>query len=145
MDKAAITADYVDIRFIKSRKVAVISLEIPIEAATAFVETFGTPAPDITCPVALARLEPVSIEKRRARKMEDLSLPQQAALLGERESFWRFLEDRYSFRVETKEHAAEIIRGLCAVQSRSDITPGSPAAVAFLGLQSDFDLWMRMP
>ena len=57
-DQAAISGDYCDLRFVKGRKVAQIIIEIPIEAAGVFVQAFGTPQPDKTVPVALARIHP---------------------------------------------------------------------------------------
>lgn len=57
-DAAVFQGTYSDLCFRKTRSVAVISVEIPIEMAGAFVAAFGAPVPGAEIPVALARLSP---------------------------------------------------------------------------------------
>ena len=45
MTQAAFKATYSDLRFVKSRKVAQIVLELPLEQADGFIQAFGTPNP----------------------------------------------------------------------------------------------------
>jgi hypothetical protein len=56
MDKAIFAATYSDLKFIKTRKTAQIILEIPLEAASAFLEAFGAPNPAAERHVAIAAL-----------------------------------------------------------------------------------------
>jgi hypothetical protein len=56
--KAAFQGSYADLKFIKSRSVAQVVVELPIEEAAAFVAAFGAPVPGSECPVALARIHP---------------------------------------------------------------------------------------
>ena len=56
-DARAIQATYYDLKFIKTRKVAQITLEVPIEQGDAVVQMFGTPKPDKEMWVAIARLD----------------------------------------------------------------------------------------
>lgn len=147
MKAAAVQGDYTDIKFIKSRKVAVISVEIAIEHADAFIAAFGTPRPAEGVPVGLARLvaapEP---EPKERRKFHDMPLPQQAALLCDREAFWRFINERHGAGdIDSAELAAEYVRGYCQVKSRADIKPGTEAAKCFYLLQAEFETWFRVP
>ncbi len=52
MTAAAFQGSYCDMKFIKSRSVAQVVIEIPIEQAAAFVAAFGAPDPAKECPVA---------------------------------------------------------------------------------------------
>lgn len=143
MAAAAIQGDYTDIRFIKGRKVAVISIEIPIEAAGEFVSCFGTPSPSTGVPVALARLQTakeILPPSKPVRKMNELPLPQQAALLCERDAFAKFVRERHSH-----DDPIAFLREWCGVSSRSDIKPGSPAGEKFHVLKGEFDVWMVSP
>lgn len=143
MAAAAIQGDYTDLRFIKSRKVAVISVEIPIEAANAFVLSFGTPSPASGIPVALARMQTtkeVVTPTRQPRRMQELPFAQQAALLCDRPAFARFVQERYK-----ESNAVEFLRFFCGVNSRSDIKPDTEAAARFLDLSNEFETWMVSP
>jgi hypothetical protein len=145
---AAISGDYTDLRFIKGRKVCAITIEIPIEAAEDFVRAFGTPRPAEGVPVALARMMQPKAEEpaRERRKMEELALPVQAALLCDREAFQRFMRERLSYRnVSDVDTAAEALREWCNVKSRSELLPGTDAASLFFKLKGEFDVWMRAP
>src|ERR1700722_11815919 len=97
---AAFSGDYTDLRFIKTRSVAAITIEIPIEQASAFVAAFGAPVPSYGCPVAIARLDlnsvsaaPVAIAAptKERRLFSSLPLSQQAALRCNDTDFWLFI------------------------------------------------------
>ena len=60
MKAAAFSGDYCDLKFVKTRKVAQITIEIPLEHAAAFVAAFGAPDPVNGVPVGFARLQPGS-------------------------------------------------------------------------------------
>lgn len=53
---AAIRATYSDLKFLKTRKVAQVVLELPIEQAGEFVSLFGAPDPSRETWVAVALL-----------------------------------------------------------------------------------------
>jgi hypothetical protein len=72
---AAIQGDFVDLRFIKGRKVCQIVIEIPIEAGATFVAAFGTPNPAISVPVAVARIH---LQKDTPDISENETSPQSA-------------------------------------------------------------------
>lgn len=156
MTKAAFSADYVDLRFIKSRKVAQIVVEIAIEQAVDFVAAFGTPNPESGVPVAIARLnsgapaseaakpadEPSSKERR---KFNTLPLAQQAAMRCQDTAFRHFIAERESRSPDsvTNDIAADRVRQICGVTSRSDIVYGTDAGRKWDQLNCDYEFWMR--
>lgn len=131
MKRAAFTADYVDLRFIKSRKCAQIVVEIPIEQAAEFVAAFGAPNPATGVPVALARIDPSKVIEAspepaqavrltevyddeiringetiyrgdmKRRKFGDLPLVVRCAMTCEKPAFWQFLLE--------EGHAADVL------------------------------------
>ncbi len=150
---AAITGDYCDLRFVKGRKVAVIHIEIPIEAAGDFVKACGTPSPATGVPVAIARLkpdakqaEPVKAEKPQ-RKWGELSRAEQAGIACTEMRFWRFLSDRAQNKItiSNADEAATAVRSICNVCSRAILDNSQTAALAWDSLYSDFQFWLRAP
>ena len=145
---AAFKATYSDLRFVKSRKVAQVTLELPIEAASAFVSIFGTPDPSKETWVGIAMLDRANVatpppekesEKER-RPFSSLQFSQQAALKCQDEAFARFVSERYGENDPT-----DFVRERCGVDSRSDIKPGTHAARAWIELLAEFDIWMKAP
>lgn len=156
MDKlAAIQGDYCGLRFIKSRKVAVIEIEIPIERGAEFVATFGAPDTSTGVPVALARIDPKAShapaapeaqqprsasapERGEHRSWAELSPAQQAGIRCNDPLFQRFMKERKGV-----DDAADGVRGICGVASRSQLT--GMAAGAWRALDDEFVLWQRYP
>ncbi len=129
---AVIQADYVDLRFVKGRKVAQIVVEIPIEAAGAFVDAFGTPMPDKNVPIALARLNTADVvEKPKGGK-----LAQQAGILCGEVAFLHFIQDNY--QVSDPE---DFVRRRCGVKSRAELDHNSEAARIFHDLRASYNVW----
>jgi hypothetical protein len=139
MASAAISGDYVDLKFVKGRKVAQIVIEIPIEAANAFVQAFGTPSPAEGVPVALARLQTPKSEPevtKPHRRMNELPLPQQAGILSNDLRFAKFVEERHG----SKDPVA-FIREHCRVASRSQLEMNKEVTARFYELRAEFDVW----
>lgn len=130
-DKAAFSGSYSDFKLIKSRSVAQVIVEIPVEAAESFLKVFGVPLPGAERPVALALLstdKPAAPAQQREspekgkRRFDELPRSQQAALMCDDISFraWLFASDR--------DQAAEAIRRTCLVKSRSEFDGDLAAA-----------------
>lgn len=135
---AAITGDYTDIRFIKSRKVAVINIEIPIEAAGAFVEAFGTPNPATGVPVAIARMVgPTVSPERKGGK-----LAQQAGIICQEPAFAKFIEEKYAELSPCD--PAEFVRHKCIVHSRADLDHHESAGRRFKDLKLEYEAWLKV-
>jgi len=136
---AAFSGDYVDLRFVKSRKVAQIVIELPIEQSAAFVAAFGTPNPSTCVPVALARLskEPEPAARKDKRRFSELQPSQQAAMRCNEVSFQQFLG------AQDMEDAARIVRARCNVSSRSHLNADENAAESWRLLDNEYFGWQR--
>ncbi len=156
MKAAAFSGDYCDLKFVKTRKVAQITIEIPIEQAAAFVASFGAPDPAQGVPVALARLNaPASQEQteppvKDRKAWADLPCSQQAAIRCGEQAFWRFLEDteqklNLNVVIDSAEKAADCVRLQCHAKSRSEFdVEGKPRRFWKL-LEDEYQFWLRVP
>lgn len=145
-DKIVFDGDYTDLKFIKTRKVAVICIEIPIEKATKFVEVFGAPSPATGVPVAIARLQ--EPEKQQGEKVKrqwnEVPKSNQAAMKCHDPDFRRFLAlDFDGILMLDLDMAVEEVKRICGVTSRADIPNNPEAAKKWDRLYSDFQLWQR--
>lgn len=152
---AAVTGTYSDLKFVKTRSVAVISIEIAIENANAFVAAFGTPQPGQEVHVALARLngapkpEPAPtasaarLEPADKRAWSDLGSAQQAGIRCSEVRFWRFLEDCHGARKITGADACrDVLYLILGITSRKEID-GNPAVFnAWLALDAGYSDWV---
>lgn len=147
---AAIQGDFVDLRFIKGRKVCQIIIECPIEAGGAIVSAFGTPNPAVTIPVVLARLNGVyevaeskpivGVEPRTQLKGAHLS--RQAAFLCQAGSFWKFMGEQAMGTPCNSDEAAGLLRTECGIESRAELDHNQIAATRFREIKSTYDAWM---
>jgi hypothetical protein len=146
MSNAALSGDYVDLRFIKSRKVCQVIIEIPIEQGGAFVQAFGTPNPATGVPVAIARLqepEKPATEKPK-RQWSDMSRAQQAGIACNEPDFRRFLAlDCDGILMLDLDMTADAVRHECGIKSRSELDTNKEAAKKWDKLYSDYQLWRR--
>jgi hypothetical protein len=149
-DKAAIAGTYSDFKIIRSRKVAQLIIEVPIEQAQALITALGLPNPAEETWVAVARLKPQTPAKeetpstasvRAHRPFPELPYPQQAALRCNDLSFRDFLRHRQFGEVRDADAAARIVRSYCEVDSRADIKPGTKAEKLWLRLNTEYTFW----
>jgi hypothetical protein len=149
---AAFQGFYCDLRFVKTRSVAAITIEIPIEQAAAFVAAFGTPHPSAEIPVALARLDlsaksPKAIsappqsdgEPVERRKFGELPLVTQAGIVCGEPAFKKYIEETYNWGSEVD--PANFVRKFCEVGSRKEIVGGTRAAERWAFLASAYMAW----
>ena len=146
----AFSGSYCDMRFVKSRKVAQIVVEIPIEQAAAFVAAFGAPDPAKECPVALARLVAEPKQEAPKRKFGDLPASQQAAMRCNEVGFQRFIVQRLRDAKRPvpgdesdADRAARYVREWCCVDSRSDIMAGRFTGDRWKELDDAYFGWQR--
>lgn len=136
-DHAVFAACYADWRLIKGRKVVQIVLELPIEKSDqAYRVLGGMPDPGTSAWFAVAALE-------EDPKPQINRLTQQAGILSNNPKFWEFLGLKYIEGNPIPDRAAALLRSRCAVNSRRDILPGTPAAEKFARLKAEFELWER--
>lgn len=142
---AAIQATYTDMKLVRTRSVAQLVFEIPIERAAEFIEAFGVPVPgkEVWCAIARLNAEQPKAEKP-AKRWEDLSPAQQAGMRCNEMSFRRFLDEEGHLQpCETVDDAAEAIRVHCGVRSRSDIGKTSASLSEWQKLDRDYQMWLR--
>jgi hypothetical protein len=144
MSAAVIQGTYADLKFIKSRKVAQVMIEIPIEAGAQFVDAFGTPNPAAEVPVAIARLVAGSGDRaandptKEKKAWHELPAAQQAAIRCNEPAFRKFLAEEKGAGTDP----AEYVRRICRVTSRADILWGTYAAQIWSDLDKEFLKWM---
>ena len=139
-DPQAFKGDYVDLKFIKSRKVAQIWIEIPIEEATQFVADFGAPSPAFGIPVALARLDLNAKPELKGGK-----LCQRAGILCTEGAFVKFLAE-HVWKKSLDEcdpfDPSVTLRIYCDVTSRRELDHNEEAAKKFIELEASYRAWL---
>lgn len=172
MPAAAFQATFTDWRLVKGRKVVQVVLEIPIEQADQAYQVLGgmpDPGSSVWCAVARLKQEsevmptattaiprttetaPASTSEPSARApkaFREMSYAQQAGILCSDKKFWRFLSEEYcdvNEAIQTEDEAVLVIRGICLVDSRRDIVPGSVAARAWRELVDHYRVWELVP
>ena len=168
----AITASLVDVRNIAAHKCVRLEVHVPVEQAGLVLEAFGWPTMVNPVPVAIARLD-LSAAKPQAReagpdtrgimniglehiaheesqkpkrKMADLPIAQRAALLCQRQAFWRWMrEERGILGIQDEHDAATELRSWCAISSRSQFSTDSIAAAEFERIEREFNEWLTQP
>lgn len=163
-DHAAIEAQLVDLRNIGTHKVLRMTLHVPQERALAAIEAFGWPTEVAPVPVVVARMAEAERERSAQRQPEQLQpepqtaeppssspqandekkLTREAAILCRAPRFWAFLRETYKRPVGSEEEAADIVRRICGIDSRSEIKPGSPAALKWVDLRARYHAFLRM-
>lgn len=147
---AAISGDYVDLKFIKTRKVCQMVIEVPIELGPQIVTAFGTPQPDSNVPVAIARLTskpttPAPDTEPERRRFSEMQPSQQSALRCNNEAFRAFLKDTGGYATSTPDDAAKAVRDICMVTSRATFDRDQVAAGRWWQLNDQFLAWMEAP
>jgi hypothetical protein len=164
---AAIQAQLVDMRNVGTHKSLKLTLHIAQEFALEAINAFGWPTMQDPVPVALAHLNPETVnevmpDKRatpepsndtspasgpdipaRAHKpvAADKRLAQQAGICCADRQFQLWLGINYKTSIQSEEEAAYFVRQYCKVNSRSEIKPGTEAGRLFDRLYSHFVIW----
>ncbi|MDB5531568.1 MAG: Bcep22 gp19 [Devosia sp.] len=149
-DAAIIQATYSEWKMVKTRKVLVLSFEVPLEAQAAVQAALGTPMPDAETWVAIARLrpeatvaeiatvEPPAIEHQPEPPLrKPAKLAQLAGIMCNEGAFLRFSGSKNA------DEAANWLRGHCNVVSRADLDTNEDAAITFRRIKAEYDFWMR--
>jgi hypothetical protein len=143
---AAIKATFSDFRLIKSRKIAQVILELPIEEGDKALEALGgLPRPDREAWVGIARLNVTSIKPQEKRRWHDLKLAAQASIRCTEPIFRRFIQDEHNVQARDEEQAAKFVRRYCGVKSRSELNLDPNCAEAWERLESKYQAWLSVP
>ena len=140
--QAAFRATYSDLRFVKTRKVCQIVLEMPLENADAFLSAFGTPNPAEEKWCALARLVDYQPPEEAQPEPDhhgwhDLRPSAQAAIRCEDPLFQQF------FLTEDKDDTVRKLRNTLKVASRSELDRNDEARNRWERVDGEFIEWKR--
>lgn len=134
-NSAVISGTYADLKFVKTRGVIQIVVEVPIEQGRRVVDVFGTPLPGHEVPVALARLlektepPPGTPETKARRSFRDLPRSQQAGIACSDPRFRAWTKAQGAFDHDpSEEEAARWVRSLCGIGSRVELNSDDQAA-----------------
>ncbi len=140
--KKVIQGTYADFKIIKSRKVAQIIIEVPLEAAQNAITTFGVPNPSIEQWVAVAALQTVSIDNSDQPRRSAVS---SAAMLCQSDKFAQFLVEEMGLgeiTVGDRDSVADGLRSVLGIQSRAELQNNDEALTAFNNLKGEYDAWL---
>jgi hypothetical protein len=146
----AISATFADFRLIKGRKQAQLVLEIPIEEAdNALAVLGGIPQPQSDCWVAVARLNGVAkpeLEPKEKQRWEGLKLSMQAGIRCNEPAFQRFMREVHNSEAhgDDDEDAANAVRHICGVDSRSGLNNNPEAAEQWRQLERSYQAWLKV-
>jgi hypothetical protein len=142
-DQAVTQGCFSDFRLIKGRKVCQIVIEVPIEQADQALSALGgLPQPATEAWVALARLETKA--KVTPIKPDNTKLSFESVMRCKEPAFQAFLrENEAFFNVRDEVTAADAVRRLCGVESRSGLNTDPLAARLWRGLDARFQAWKR--
>jgi hypothetical protein len=116
VDAAAIAGSYSDFKLVKTRSVAQIVIEVPIEQAEAFLKAFGVPQPGAEKPVALALMNTEQPKPEKPRQSwSSMSRAQQAGILCSDKQFWLW------FNVDDEKQAEQRVREYFGIESRREL------------------------
>jgi hypothetical protein len=138
---AAVQGSFADFKLVKTRKTAQIIIEVPIEQADqALAALGGLPQPATEAWVAIARLE--TKERVVPLKPDNTKLSFEAVQRCRDLLFWRYLCSA-GWQVSNENDAAETVRLICGISSRSGLNTDPEAAMAWRRLDSQFLAWKR--
>ena len=141
---SAFAGAYSDLKFVKSRQVAQVVIEIPIEDANRFLEAFGAPNPAREQWMAIAPLigrprereEDVATKEPQARRQwSDMRPSARAALMCKETAFWAFL------KVKNEQEATAKLKRHCAIESRRELDADETKLMMFNTIESKFNEW----
>lgn len=138
---AVFRATYSDLRFVKSRKVAQIVLEMPLESADAFLAAFGTPNPAEEKWCAIARLVEPPLEEAQPepdhKNWHNLRPSAQAAIRCDDPLFWQFMGAGGHIEAVRK------VREVIGIISRKELDTDNMARSRWEEIDGAFIEWKR--
>ena len=145
MTDDVISGTYSDFKIVKTRSVAQIIIEIPLEAGQSAIDLLGLPNPSSEVFVAVARLQSQPRIDLKASEPKGRSYAQEAGILSNDPAFHLFIQaPDLGPDSEFVTIAAEYIREKCDVASRRDLTEGTPEGAAFRDLKAEFNAWKEV-
>lgn len=157
----AFRATFSDMKLVKTRQVAQLIFEIPIEEFDAAYEVLGgMPVPAKERWFGIAAIKSTAEEaaatprqasspstptggaKREKMDWRDMQPAAQAGIRSNEPEFWAFLREEKDFRdVRNADQAAMAIRDICQVNSRAEFSTDHRKRVLWHQLDSQFAAW----
>jgi len=162
MKPLAIRASYADLKLVKTRQVAQLIFEVPIEEFDAAYEVLGglpNPAKERWFAIAAikevmpdtqtatniqrtdARPEPKDKPARAKRGWRDLQPSQQAGMRCEEAAFVHFLREVRKDDWHETQDTADCVRLICGVESRAELNSNQRARVIWHQLDEQYQAW----
>lgn len=137
----AFSATFSDFKLVKTRKVAQLVFEIPLEAVDAAYQVLGgMPDPSAERWFGIAPIREDAAKPKERVEWRDMPPASQAFLRCKDIVFRKFLTETRG-DVNSEEAAAVLVRELCAVQSRSELSTKHAARVVWHQLDTEFQAW----
>jgi hypothetical protein len=166
MTAAVTRGQLVDVRNVNQHKCVRLIIDVPAELAPSVIKAFGWPTQVNPVPVAIARLieSPQQQEEQAASSKTPVptaqprqgspttphpagaTYAQRLGIACGKPSFWRFLEEQklqakpYA-KIACADEAADVVRFLCEVKSRTETLVGTPAGNRADSLLSEYTAW----
>lgn len=156
-----LAGNYSDFKFVKTRSVVQIVIELPIERAQEVFDLLGAPLPGAEIPVAIARLnlsapaptaaiesldEDIWENREIEKPTRQYTLAQQAGMLCNDRGFWKWIEweTRGQFAAEINAMtAADYVRSVCRINSRTELDVDHDAELRFRDMRADYNNWIN--
>ena len=150
-DHAVIQGRYADLKFIRTRSVCQIVIEVPIEDGGKVMDALGPPLPSAEVPVAIARLDPAAKPQKHrkaaapSRRWDELTCAQQAGIRCGETAFSRFLKENlvHAWACSNGD-PVEVVREVCDVDSRAQLDDDAEAAKRWRDLDDGYQAWLRI-
>lgn len=140
----AFRATYADWKLVKTRQTIQIVLEIPLHDADAAYEVLGgMPDPSKERWFGVAPLV-AQQEEKKARDWRDMKPQQQAGIRCADPTFVAFLREQHPDDWHEAPDAAECVRLICGVSSRSELETNQKSRVIWKQLDDHFGAWKAM-
>ena len=135
-----IQGTYADFKIVKTRNVAQMIIEIPLETAQEAINIFGVPTPSLEQWVAVAVLHSNVVQKNE----DAVNAIKQAGMLCKSESFGRFLQTKFVSEVlpDQPESIADGLRKVLGIKSRTEFHENDDARIAFNRIKGEYDQWL---
>lgn len=141
MTNSVMEGTYSDFKLVKTRSVAQIIVEIPIERASRWVEMFGLPTPNMEQWVAIAALRQSAIVKSD----ESTQAVKVAGMLCNNPEFGVFLRDVVGLSEVLPDNAdsiANALRTILGIHSRTEFHTNEEAMTAFYRVKGEYESWL---
>lgn len=135
-----IQGTYADFKIVKTRNVAQMIIEIPLENAQEAINIFGVPTPSVEQWVAVAGLHSQAVTKNE----DAVNAVKQAGMLCKSDSFGDFLKAKYVPEImpTNPESIADGLRKVLGIKSRTEFHENDDARIAFTRLKGEYDQWL---